>query len=80
MTQDELLAAVKDTICTELGLPADNIGMATKLENMDIDSLDVLRLAASFEKRFKVTISTVELTEIQSVGDIVTGLQRKLIA
>jgi acyl carrier protein len=80
MTQNDLLAAVKDTIQREIGLRAENAGMETRLDSLEIDSLDVLRLAASFEKRFNVTITTVELEDVQTIGDIVSGLKLKLIA
>ena len=78
MTQEELLAAVRDTMSREVGVSAGSVGMDTTLEMLNVDSLDVLRIAASFEKVFNIRISTTELTEIRTVGDIVAGLDRKL--
>ena len=61
-------------------MPLDSIGIDTAIETMNIDSLDVLRVAASLEKTFKIRISTDELLGLRTVGDIVTGLDRKLTA
>jgi acyl carrier protein len=80
MEQEELLATVKNTISREIGTSADDIGLETTLQMLAMDSLDVLRIAESFEKTFKIRISTAELTQIHTVGDIVTGLKRKLTA
>lgn len=80
MTQKSILATVRQTIAHETGVPLDSIGLDTPLETMNIDSLDFLRIAASLEKQFQITISTAELTQIRTVGDIVSGLGNKLTA
>lgn len=76
--RDDLLATVRDTICVETGVPSDRLDLGTKLADLDIDSIDVLRLAAVFEKRFNIKISTAELTHIRTIGDIVAGLEPRL--
>ena len=78
MNGQELKVTVIDLISREIETPADGIGMDTTLEMLDIDSLDILRLAETFERTFKITIGTAELTQIETVEDIVAGLERKL--
>ena len=78
MKREDLAITVREMVSREIGTPADRIGMDTTLVMLDIDSLDVLRLAETFEKTFKITISTAELTQIETIGDIVAGLERKL--
>jgi acyl carrier protein len=78
MKQAELLDTVINTMSREVGIAAEGIGMETTLEGLNIDSLDVLRIAESFEKTFQIRISTAELLKIRTVGDIVAGLETKL--
>lgn len=78
MRGEELNVTVIDIVSREIGTPADRIGMDTTLVMLDIDSLDILRLAETFERTFKITIGTAELTQIKTIGDIVAGLERKL--
>ena len=79
MTRDEVTTIAKDVIGKETGLPLDDIDLGTKLADIGIDSLDVLRLALTFERLFKITIATTDLRQIQTFGDIVAGLERKLV-
>ena len=78
MNHADLLDTVRNTISREIGTVADGIGLDTTLDMLNIDSLDVLRIAESFEKTFEIRISTAELTQIRTIGDIVAGLQSKL--
>jgi acyl carrier protein len=78
LKQAELLDTVINTISREIGIAPEGISMETTLEGLNIDSLDVLRVAESFEKTFQIRISTAELLKIRTVGDIVAGLESKL--
>lgn len=78
MQREEIITTVKDVISQETEVPADEIELETRLVDLGIDSLDVLKFALAFENLFKITISTGEVLQIQTVGDIVTRLERKV--
>jgi acyl carrier protein len=80
MTREELALTVRDLIAREISVPVDCIEEDSTLLNLAIDSLDVLRLAVTFEKAFKITITTAELIQIETVGDIVAGIERRLMS
>ena len=80
MKREELIMTVKSIISQEIEIPVDSIELDTPLADLDIDSLDVLKLAAAFEKSFNITISTAELMQIKTVGDIITGLERQVVS
>jgi len=50
----------------------------TLLEDLDIDSLDVMKLAVVIEKHFNIEITTKELENLQSFGDIISTLEMKI--
>ncbi len=78
MQHEEIIATVKDVISQETEVPAEGIELSTRLVDLGIDSLDVLKFALAFESLFKITISTAEVLQIQTVGDIVARLERKV--
>ena len=80
MKREELIVTVISMISQEVEVPVDNIELGMELADLNIDSLDVLKLAAAFEKSFNITISTAELMQIKTVGDIITGLERQVVS
>ena len=80
MKREELIMTVKSIISQEIEIPVDSIELDTPLADLDIDSLDVLRLGVAFEKSFNITITTAELLSIKTVGDIITGLEGRLVS
>ena len=80
MKREELIGTVKDIIGHEVEVPVDNLELDTQLADLDIDSLDVLKLGLAFEKSFNIQLSTSELVRIRTFGDIVTGLEDRLPA
>lgn len=78
MQREDLPQSVRELIARVTALPLEDIERAGSFNELGIDSLDVLRIAAAFEQFFNVTITTAELTRISTVDDIVTELERKL--
>lgn len=78
MEREEIITTVKDVISRETEVPADSIELGTRLADLGIDSLDVLKFALAFENLFKITISTADVLQIQTVGDIVARLEGKV--
>jgi acyl carrier protein len=78
MGRNEIFARVTDIVAREVNIIVDNMDLSTRLETIDIDSLDMIKVAAAIEKDFDVTIDTSELMQMNTFGDIVSGLERKL--
>ena len=80
MKREELIGTVKTIIGREVEIPIDNLELSTQLADLNIDSLDVLKLGLALEKSFNIRLSTTELVRIKTFGDIVAGLEDRLAA
>jgi acyl carrier protein len=69
---------VKKMLAQEIELPVESLMPGTRLDSLGIDSLDVLKLAVLFERRFNVTMTTDELVAIKTVDDVVASLHQKV--
>lgn len=77
MNIEELTKIVMDIISQEAKINVDQIGRDVVLADLDIDSLDILKIASALEKRFKITITTTELEQIKTFGDVIQNLENK---
>ncbi len=80
MQRDELSQTVMRLIAREVDMPVESIGLNSTLEDLGVDSLDVLKLAIAFEQTFNISISTEDLVRIRSVADIIDQLEQKTAA
>ena len=78
MGRNEIFARVTDIVACEIQISLNNMDLTTRLETIDIDSLDMIKVAAAIEKNFNVTIVTSELMQMNTFGDIVSRLEQKL--
>lgn len=78
MNREHLVDTVKKIIDQELKLETENIKLNTLLTKLDIDSLDMMKLALALEKSFNITITTSELEQIRTFGDIIDGIETKI--
>jgi acyl carrier protein len=78
MGRNEIVKRVTDIVAREVNISLNNMDLSTRLESIDIDSLDMIKVAAAIEKNFNVTIVTSELVQMNTFGDIVAGLEQKL--
>jgi len=78
MTREELIERVKETIAKETNISFSGVHLDTRLEDVNIDSLDMIEVALALEKTFNITIVTTELLRFQTFGDVIEELQRKL--
>lgn len=78
MTREELIERVKETIAQEANISLTGVHLDTRLEDVNIDSLDMIEVALALEKTFNITIVTTELLRFQTFGDVIEELQRKL--
>jgi acyl carrier protein len=78
MSRNEIVERVTGIVAREANVTLDNMDLSTRLESIDIDSLDMIKVAGAIEKDFNVTIVTAELMQMNTFGDIVIGLESKL--
>ena len=78
MRRNEIVERVTGIVAQETNITLGDIDLNTKLESINIDSLDMLKVAAAIEKSFNVTIITTELMQMDTFSDIVNGLESKL--
>ena len=78
MNREELMQIVREIIGQEAKVNTDQIEPDVELTNLDIDSLDILKIAVALEKSFNITITTAELERIKTFGDVIEGLERKI--
>ena len=68
---------VKEIIAEELGIEADTIKLESNLaDDLGADSLDAIELIMAVEEEFDVQIDDSEATNIQTVSDIVSYLEK----
>jgi acyl carrier protein len=79
VTSEELLAMIKALLAEQTGRSLDEVGLDSPLADIDLDSLDTIKLAGAVERKFGVTISTQELMTAKTLGDVVAGLRQKVV-
>ena len=60
-------------------IPRESISLDSSLENLGLDSLDVITMLFELEKEFQISIPDDEARLVRNVRDIVEGV-RKLLA
>ena len=78
MSRNEIVQRVTGIVAREANVTLEDMDLSTRLESIDIDSLDMIKVAGAIEKDFNVTIVTTELLQMNTFGDIVIGLESKL--
>jgi acyl carrier protein len=81
MTREQLSAIVLELLEKETGETYPNLDERTSLrEGLNLDSLDMAGLLLHTEGRFGIQIETELLESINSVGDLLNVLQKKIAA
>jgi len=78
MTEQELVEQARTVLSRRLNVDPARITSETFIEDLGADSLDLLTLAGEFEQAFSVAISTREIQQIRTFGDIIRQLSGKL--
>ncbi len=75
----EVAAKVKDIIVEKLGVKESEVNPeASFTADLGADSLDTVELIMKFEEAFNVQISDDEAQSIQTVGDAIAFVEKKL--
>jgi len=70
---------VKGIVSEQLNVPKEDIRFDSKfVDDLKADSLDVVELVMEFEEEFEITIPDEDYEKIQTVGDAVKYITRKL--
>jgi acyl carrier protein len=66
-------------VSEQLNVPKEDIRLDSKfVDDLKADSLDVVELVMEFEEEFEITIPDEDYEKIQTVGDAVKYITRKL--
>lgn len=77
MTQLELIDGTRAVLTRRLKVSPAAITPDTAIQDLGADSLDMLMMAGEFEELFAVDISTKEIRDIRTFGDIIARLSLK---
>ena len=73
-----MLEKIKALLAEELGVNADEITAETSFkEDLGADSLDLFELVTNLEEEYNIEIPAEELTELNTVGDVIDYLRDK---
>lgn len=70
-----MLEKVKEIVAEGLGVDAADLTADTTFESLGADSLDLMEMVMSFEEEFKVEIDTDSVSELKTVGSVVTYIE-----
>ena len=73
-----MLEKMKQIIAEQLNCDADSITESTSFkDDLGADSLDLFELVMALEEEYGIEIPAEELTELETVGDVVEYLKNK---
>jgi acyl carrier protein len=79
MTRDDIFSQVKSHLVTMFALDADAITMGASLQqDLDLDSLDAIDLAAKLEQLTGKRVEEESLRNVRSVSDVVDMVERSV--
>ncbi len=73
MLREEL----KELAGENLDIDVENLDFSTKIDDLDIDSIDLLDFIMSIEEKYDIEFSDDELDQIDSLEDIVAIIEKK---
>jgi acyl carrier protein len=75
---DEILAGIREVAREHLGHGGELAGEMRLVEDLELDSIRLLTLAVEVENRFRVRLDEADEAAIETVGDLVAAVRRKL--
>ena len=73
-----MLEKMKEIIAEQLSVDADSITEASSFkDDLGADSLDLFELVMALEDEYNIEIPAEELTELNTVGDVIDYLREK---
>ena len=79
MTQEQILQLITDGLVTTFRLERERIVLTARLyEDLDIDSIDAVDLAARLQRETGARLSSEVFKAVRTVGDLALALDRLL--
>lgn len=78
MTRDEIAARIAGVARKHLGFYGELAAEQRLVEDLGLDSLKLLILAAEIENEFRIAFDPAEESAIATVGELVAAVERKL--
>jgi len=79
MSDEDIQQKVSDLIVDQLGVDADSVTPeAHFIDDLGADSLDTVELVMAFEEEFDLEIPDEDAEKLQSVGDAIDYLKKRL--
>ena len=79
MTQEQILQLITDGLVTTFRLDRERIVLSARLyEDLDIDSIDAVELAARLQRETGARLSSEVFKSVRTVGDLSIALDRLL--
>jgi acyl carrier protein len=78
MSDGEILNGIAEVARAHLGWTGELAPEMRLVEDLRLDSVRLLTLAAEVENRFRVRLDELDEGSIETVGDLVAVVQRKL--
>ena len=73
-----MLEKIREIIAEQLNCEEETIGMDTSFkDDLGADSLDLFELVMALEEEYGLEISAEELTDMETVGDVIEYLRNK---
>jgi acyl carrier protein len=73
VTQDEILAKVKE-IVPKFGVDPEAVTLEATLEDLDMDSLDVVEIMQAIEDDFGIRVPDEDLEDLNTMGDAINAI------
>ncbi len=70
-----MLEKVKEIVAEGLGVDEADLTAETTFESLGADSLDLMDMVMSFEDAFEVEIDTDSLSDLTTIGSVVTYIE-----
>jgi acyl carrier protein len=78
LSRKEVLDKVREHLSTELEVPLEGIDESTRFRDLDADSLDLYELRMELEDTYGVSIPDEDAVTIETVGQAVDFVARRL--
>lgn len=74
----DMLEKMREIIAEQLNCDGETIGLDTSFkDNLGADSLDLFELVMALEEEYGLEIPAEELSDVETVGDIIEYLKNK---
>jgi acyl carrier protein len=73
VTQEEVLNKIKE-IVPKFGVNPDDVSETSTLEDLDMDSLDVVEIMQAIEDDFGIRVPDEDLEDLTTIGDAVKAV------